>query len=100
MSFTLQIKCTFENNQKILTFRILPTKRAWLFVGSMTTPFAEMKYAKNIKDLHNKIVECKFENNNWVFMRERTDKSYPNAYTTAVGEFLCNNAPEYSKLMK
>lgn len=65
---------------------MLAKKRAMLFVGSMTGPFAEMKYTKNFKDMHNKIIECKFENKQWVYMRERTDKSFPNAYSTAVGE--------------
>jgi mRNA-capping enzyme len=65
---------------------MLSTKRALLFVGSMSTPFAEMKYTKQLKDLDKKIIECKFEEGKWVFMRERTDKSYPNAYTTAVCE--------------
>lgn len=67
-------------------FRIVPKKRALLYVGSMSTPFAEMKYTKGLKDLNRKIIECKFENNVWTFMRERTDKSYPNAYSTAVGK--------------
>lgn len=60
-----------------------------LYVGSMTTPFAEMKYTKELKNLHGKIIECKYENNTkqWLFMRERTDKSYPNAYTTAICKF-------------
>lgn len=66
---------------------MLIQNRALLYVGSMTTPFAEMKYTKDLKNMHNKIIECKFENNKWVFMRERTDKSYPNAYNTAIGEF-------------
>lgn len=66
---------------------MLTKKRALLYVGSMTTPFAEMKYTRDLKDMHNKIIECKCEDNKWVFMRERTDKSYPNAYNTAVGEF-------------
>jgi mRNA-capping enzyme len=51
----------------------------------MATPFATIKYIKQLKDLDNKIIECKFENNGWTFMRERTDKSYPNSYNTAVG---------------
>lgn len=65
-------------------FRILTRKTGSLYVGSLDTPFAHMKYTKMLKDLNNKIIECKYENNQWVFMRERTDKSYPNSYTTAV----------------
>lgn len=49
--------------------------------------FAEMKITKATKDLDGKIVECKWENNQWVFMRERTDKSFPNAVETAMGEW-------------
>ena len=42
---------------------------------------------KELKQYDNKIIECKFENNSWVFMRQRTDKSFPNAYNTALGEY-------------
>ena len=59
-----------------------------LFVGQMSTQFASIKYSKTLKDLDNKIIECKYENNQWVFMRERTDKSYPNSYNTAMGELI------------
>ena len=40
---------------------------------------------KELKQLNNKIIECKFDmqTNRWVLMRERTDKSFPNAYSTA-----------------
>lgn len=54
-------------------------------MGQVNEPFARMKYTKAIKNLDNKIVECKFENGQWKFMRERTDKSFPNALTTAQG---------------
>lgn len=56
-----------------------------LYVGGLDRPFAQMKYTKHLKDLNGKIIECKFENNSWVLMRERTDKSFPNSYTTAEG---------------
>jgi len=62
---------------------ILPRTIGHLFVGSLDAPFAQIRMNKDIRDLNNKIIECKWENNQWVFMRERTDKSFPNAYTTA-----------------
>ncbi|CAG9784640.1 unnamed protein product [Diatraea saccharalis] len=71
---------------------ILPKKVGHLFVGKYNLPFASMKVTKDIKDLNNKIIECTFKNNEWVFMRERTDKSYPNSYTTAVA--VCNSIKE------
>ena len=66
----------------------MPTKVGLLFVGQMTSPFSKIKFSRILKDLDNKIIECKYENNQWTFMRERTDKSYPNSYNTARGNFL------------
>merc|ERR1711874_443703 len=57
----------------------------YLYVGNHSPPFAKMKLTKQLKELNNKIIECKWENNQWVFMRERTDKSFPNGYNTAMG---------------
>ncbi|GBN11275.1 mRNA-capping enzyme [Araneus ventricosus] len=64
---------------------LLPTKVGLLYVGGMSEPFAELKINKALRGLDKKIIECKYENNQWVFMRERTDKSFPNAYSTAMG---------------
>ncbi|CAG9858499.1 unnamed protein product [Phyllotreta striolata] len=65
---------------------LLPVKKASLFVnkGKQEICLAEMKYTKQLKDYNGKIVECKYENNQWVFMRERTDKNFPNSYDTAI----------------
>lgn len=62
---------------------ILPKKIGLLFVGGLRAPFGKMKVTKQLKDLDNAIIECKFENGQWVFMRERTDKSFPNSLSTA-----------------
>lgn len=51
----------------------------------MDHPFAKMRVNKTLKELNNKIIECKFQDNQWIFMRERTDKSFPNSYDTATG---------------
>lgn len=69
-------------------FSILPTKVGYLYVGKMDQPFASMKVTKDIKHLDNKIIECTFENGRWVFMRERTDKSFPNSYNTATCKYF------------
>ena len=63
-----------------------------LYVGSLDVPFARIKYTKNLKELNNKIIECKYQNSQWVFMRERTDKSFPNSFNTAkaVCASICN----------
>lgn len=62
---------------------IVTTKICELYVGQMKTPFAKMKFTNAMKEFDNKIIECKFENSQWKFMRVRTDKSWPNSYTTA-----------------
>lgn len=63
---------------------IVSKKVGQLFVGSSSIPFAQIKINKAIKEFDNKIIECKYENGQWVFMRERTDKSFPNSYNTAM----------------
>lgn len=54
----------------------------FLYVGNNEL-FAKMKYTKALKDMDNKIVECKYGNGQWEFMRERTDKTFPNSVNTA-----------------
>lgn len=64
---------------------LLNTKKALLYVTGLDTPFGEMKYTKDLKDLDKKIIECCFDPtiNSWKFMRQRTDKSFPNHFSTA-----------------
>lgn len=62
---------------------IVSKKVGQLFVGQLDRHFGVIRFTKEIKDLHNKIIECKYEDNQWKFMRERTDKSFPNSYKTA-----------------
>ncbi|XP_070306242.1 mRNA-capping enzyme isoform X3 [Odocoileus virginianus] len=68
---------------------LLPQNIGLLYVGGYERPFAQIKVTKELKQYDNKIIECKFENNSWVFMRQRTDKSFPNAYNTALA--VCNS---------
>lgn len=64
---------------------MLPKSIGHLYVGSYDKPIAAIKVTKQLKALDNKIIECKFEDNQWVLLRERTDKSFPNSYNTAMG---------------
>ena len=67
-----------------------------LYVGSLNSPFGEIKVTKTLKALDKKIIECSwdYKTNQWIFMRERTDKSFPNAYATAEGN---NSAQLFGK---
>ena len=62
-----------------------------LYVVGLEHSFATIKVNKTLKNYNNKIIECRFDMQKqaWIFMRERTDKSFPNAYTTAVN--VCNS---------
>lgn len=64
----------------------LRESKGYLYVNHMKAPFAEIPVTSTIKKYNKKIIECKFDERRkqWVFMRERTDKSFPNAYTTAM----------------
>lgn len=64
---------------------LLPRTVGQLFVGGLDRPFSEIKVKGELKKLDKKIIECKWDNNQWIFMRERTDKSFPNGYKTAMG---------------
>lgn len=56
-----------------------------LFVGGQMHQFAQIRVTNELKKYHNRIIECRFNFNKgaWEFMRERTDKSYPNSIRTA-----------------
>uniref|UniRef100_A0AC34FW21 mRNA guanylyltransferase n=1 Tax=Panagrolaimus sp. ES5 TaxID=591445 RepID=A0AC34FW21_9BILA len=54
-----------------------------LYVLGLPQPFAVMKATKTLQKYDGRIIECHFKDNAWHFMRERTDKSHPNAYSTA-----------------
>lgn len=77
----------------VCTFSILKSTVGYLYVGGMDVPFAKMKVNRTLKELHNKIIECTFQDNHWVFMRERTDKSFPNSFSTAEGTLLTLKIP-------
>lgn len=68
---------------------LIPQTVGLLYVGNYDMPFAQMKITKDLKQYDNKIIECTFVNNTWVFMRQRVDKSFPNAYDTAMA--VCNS---------
>ncbi|XP_060517361.1 mRNA-capping enzyme [Cylas formicarius] len=80
-SVDFRLKIVTENGPGII-----PKKVGYLYVGQLDQPFAKIK-SKDVKHLDNKIIECKYENDQWVFMRERTDKVYPNSYNTAKAVF-------------
>ena len=66
---------------------MIPKTIGALYVGNYPQHIAEIKLNHVLRQLNNKIIECKWDYNLncWVFMRERTDKSFPNSYKTAQG---------------
>ncbi|XP_053316627.1 mRNA-capping enzyme [Spea bombifrons] len=83
-SVDFRLKITRVGGEGLLTQNV-----GLLYVGSYDRPFSQIKVTKDLKQYDNKIIECKFENNSWVFMRQRIDKSFPNSYDTALA--VCNS---------
>ncbi|CAB3410852.1 unnamed protein product [Caenorhabditis bovis] len=79
--------------EKIQKEGMLPEWRGLLYVLHHQEPFGTMKATNSLKKLDGKIIECTLELDHagrpkeWKFMRERTDKSAPNALKTAQSVF-------------
>lgn len=93
-SVDFRLKIVTENRPGMLRERL-----GHLYVGGKNdTPFAFMKATKEMIPLENKIIECRYEIGNgrqegkWVFMRQRTDKSFPNSFNTATA--VCQSIRE------
>ncbi|CDW52813.1 mRNA capping enzyme [Trichuris trichiura] len=56
-----------------------------LMVLDSKVPFDNMPVTKDLLKYNNKIIECSVVDGVWTFIRERTDKSFPNSYETASG---------------
>ncbi|CAG0895731.1 unnamed protein product [Darwinula stevensoni] len=57
--------------------------RGFLFVSQEDKPFAVMKVTQDLRRYDNKIIECTFKNGQWVFKRERINRSFPKGIVTA-----------------
>lgn len=84
-SVDFKLKIVIENKPGMLR-----EIKGYLFVGGYEQPFSQIKVTKENKYLQsydNKIIECTFDvsTNQWKFLRERTDKSFPNSKDTAYG---------------
>jgi len=66
-----------------------PVHVGFLYVLGHAQSYAKMPVTKALQKYDNKIIECRFnlQTTNWEFVRERTDKSHPNAFHTA--ESVC-----------
>ncbi len=69
-------------------FRMLAEKIGELYVLGYDQPYSHIKINKTLSGMHNKIIECRWHEDKWDFMRERVDKTAPNHITTAIGEFI------------
>ena len=67
---------------------MLPEKIGQLFVMGYEEPYAHIKINKALSGMSGKIIECRWHEDKWDFMRQRVDKSYPNHITTAIGKFV------------
>ncbi|CAI5438289.1 unnamed protein product [Caenorhabditis angaria] len=79
--------------EKITKKGMLPEFKGLLYVLHQKDPFGMMIATRTLQKYDNKIIECTLELDQtgrpkeWKFMRERTDKSAPNALKTAQNVF-------------
>ena len=60
----------------------LPTRVGELYVVGQDVRVGTIKLTKELKTLHNKIIECTVKDQQWSFMRVREDKDKANSYST------------------
>lgn len=75
-----RLKITKETGQGLV-----PKLIGQLFVGGYDHPYGIIKVNKQLRNMDNKIIECKVDKGGWTLLRERTDKSFPNSFSTAEG---------------
>uniref|UniRef100_A0A8W8N377 mRNA capping enzyme C-terminal domain-containing protein n=3 Tax=Magallana gigas TaxID=29159 RepID=A0A8W8N377_MAGGI len=78
---------------------MLPTTKGYLYVLHQQAPLAQIKLTKELKELDGKIIECSYNGKDWVFMRQRTDKSFPNSISTAQGVWESIRSPVTKELL-
>lgn len=78
---------------------MLPTTKGYLYVLHQQAPLAQMKVTKELKELDGKIIECSYNGKDWVFMRQRTDKSFPNSIATAQGVWESIRSPVTKEIL-
>ncbi|KAF6036629.1 RNGTT [Bugula neritina] len=85
----------------LIVLLMLTETKGLLYVGGFDRPLDQMKVTKDLHQYNNKIVECSWdvEKKGWKFMRERTDKSFPNAYSTAIAVVESIKNPVTEKIL-
>ena len=84
---SLPTKLTF-NFACVITYFQWEFIKLALFWGFFLADFNILfvQLTKELKELDGKIIECSYNGKDWVFMRQRTDKSFPNSISTAQGK--------------
>ncbi|XP_034935674.1 mRNA-capping enzyme-like [Chelonus insularis] len=91
-SVDFKLKIVVESGMGILSQKI-----GHLYVGGLSEPYSSIPITKEIEKLDDKIIECSFKNGRWVYMRERTDRYFPNSFRTAQSILNSINMPVTSK---
>jgi len=74
----------------------------YLFTSGSKMPYDTIKIDKQLKKLDNAIIECKFENDQWIFIRQRVNSSCADSLEVANLIFVnsLQSIPTKEKLLK
>lgn len=50
--------------------------------------FATIALTKEIRDLDGRIIECRFADRQWIFVRQRNDRHHPNGRNAIFSELI------------
>ncbi len=86
---------TIEYKLKVLTYLIIRQSEGDLYaLGTRKGPkkgekiYASILLMDEMRDKSGSIIECCFVDKNWIFVRERTDRSRPNGRKTINGIYI------------
>jgi hypothetical protein len=83
------VNCHFENCKTFLTFSFfLRPKKAELYVGGphrQEIKYDDITLTDEIRKLDGCIIDCRYFEHQWIFMKQRLDRNHPNGSRSVIG---------------
>jgi len=89
----LMFKFVIRNKTYLACFfaySVMP-KKGGLYVGGTgksMDEYCEINLTEEIQEFDGKIIDCKYADNQWIFVKVRNDRQHPNGRRTVVSKYL------------